>query len=176
MPALAGSRSPLGGGSHDRSDDASGAALQAGLVALQRAVATRRTLARDQDPGPPQLPDMMGLSCGFKGGKPTCSVDLGKGDTLDVDPSSFSPEERHAAFDAKRPKSCPPARWNWIWESCCAPGKRFDFGRKGCVAEPPKQEQPPAPPQPPLLPLELPPAPPEEKGDFPLPAPDPAYA
>jgi hypothetical protein len=130
-------------------------------AALQRAVAARRVLARDpdQDPGPPELPDPKGLTCGIKDGKPFCTVATGKGDPLELDPSALSPD----APDPKRPKNCPPERWNWFWESCCAPGKHFDPATKSCREN--AKEQP----------FDIPPAPPQDWGDFPLPDDGQAY-
>lgn len=136
------------------------------VLRLQRTagnLATRRVLARqDQDPGPPEMPDMTGLTCGFKEGKPFCQI-YAKGETLDVDPGSLSPDVRKAAFDPKRPNNCPPERWNWFWQSCCAPGKHFRADQRQCVGI---NEAP----------SELPPPPPAEKGDFPLPQDDQFYA
>jgi hypothetical protein len=95
---------------------------------------------------------MQGVSCGIKDGKPFCSVHTGKGEPLEVDPSALSPEDRKSALDPKRPKSCPPERWNSFWEFCRPPATTKEH------------------------PFVLPPAPAEEKGDFPLPDADQAYA
>lgn len=110
------------------------------------------------------MPDVQGFTCGVKEGEPFCTLSTGKGEALEIDPSSLAPEERRAAFDAKRPNSCPPERWNWFWTSCCPPGKHFD-GQRSCVPNAAARE------------FVLPPASaPPEKGDFPLPAGELAYA
>jgi hypothetical protein len=131
------------------------------VAALQRAVAARRALARDpdQDPGPPELPDPQGFTCGIKDGKPYCTVSTGKGDALELDSSALTPD----APDPKRPKSCPPERWNWMWETCCPPGKHFDASTKSCRED--LKEQP----------FDIPPAPAQDWGDFPLPDDGQAY-
>jgi hypothetical protein len=150
--------------------------VRTGAAALQRAVATRRMIAReDEPPGPPDMPDVYGLVCGRKDGKWSCTLQTPKGE-VEVDPDTFSPQDRQAAIDPKRPKNCPPERWNWFWANCCAPGKHFNLDKRACV--PNAQEQPMGPPAPPPEPpMERPPpAPPPEKGDFPLPAGDPVYA
>ena len=140
---------------------------RAGFTALRRAVVARRTLAREgaPDPGPPQTPDVTGLSCGIKDGKLTCTVSTPKGD-VDVDTSTFTPSERKAAVDPRRPKNCSLTRWNWYWQSCCAPGTHFDDGSNSCRPDARPKEEP----------FVIPPAPPEEKGDFPLPDESQAYA
>jgi hypothetical protein len=139
-------------------------ALRTGFAAVQRAVTARRMVSRDQDPGPPDMPDVWGLQCGIKDGKPTCTMNTPKGD-VDVDPDTLSPDDKKAAFDPRRPKDCQPERWNWFWQSCCATGKRFDAKKKSCVPVPREKEFDFGPP---------PPAP--EKGDFPLPDPNQAVA
>jgi hypothetical protein len=156
------------GGSCSQLEDETDETLRAGVAVLQRAVAARRTIARDadQDPGPPELPDVKGFTCGIKDGKPFCTVSVGKGDALEIDPDSLSPDDRKAAFDPKRPKNCPPERWNWFWQSCCASGKHFDPAGKVCRPDATKKEQP----------FDIPPAPPVEKGDFPLPSDGQVYA
>jgi hypothetical protein len=113
-------------------------ALRSGLAALQRAV-SERMVARDQDPGPPDMPDVWGLQCGVKDGKPTCTMNTPKGD-VDVDPDTFSPDDKKAAFDPRRPKDCKPERWNWYWQLCCPPGKRFNAQKKQCVVVPKEKE------------------------------------
>jgi hypothetical protein len=142
--------------------------LRTGVAVLQRAVAARRTLARDadQDPGPPELPDVKGFTCGIKDGKPFCTVSVGKGDALELDPDSLSPDDRKAAFDPKRPKNCPPERWNSFWQTCCAPGKHFEPAGRACRPDATKKEQP----------FDLPPASTLEKGDFELPRDGQVYA
>jgi hypothetical protein len=144
--------------------------VRSGTAALQRAVATRRMVAREGDPpGPPDMPDVYGLVCGRKEGKWSCTLQTPKGE-VELDPDTFSAQDRQAALDPKRPKNCPPERWNWFWATCCQPGKHFSLDKRACVFN--AQEQPMGPPAPP--PPE-PPAPPE-KGDYPLPADDPVYA
>jgi hypothetical protein len=134
-------------------------ALRSGFAALQRAV-SERMIARDQDPGPPDPPDVWGLQCGIKDGKFTCTANTPKGD-VDVDRDTFSPDDKKSAADPDRPKNCEPERWNWVWKTCCAPGKQFDARQRSCVAVAKPKEIDFGP-----LPDDLP------KGDFNVPAGD----
>lgn len=155
---------PCASAHHEAEEETDPLARHLRRAVLARTPLARAILARDQDPGPPQMPDFKGLTCGIKDGKPSCSIYTGAGDSLDVDPDSLTPQQRQAAFDPKRPKSCPPDRWNWFWQSCCADGKRFDPGTHNCVPVPVVED--------PIY--QLPPPDPEEMGDFPMP--DEVYA
>jgi hypothetical protein len=149
------------------------AELRMGAVALQRAVAERRMIARDQDPGPPSAPDWWGLVCGRKEGKWYCTVNTPSGEA-EVDLSSLTPEQRAVVTDPDR-KNCPPQRWNWFWKNCCKPDEVFDLSQRHCT--PVKKEKPvPAPPPVPDEPWDIPPAPPKQPGDYPLPDEGQAYA
>ena len=136
-------------------------------AALQRAVADRRMIARDQDPGPPEAPEMKGGSCGFKSdGTWSCTGETGKG-PLELDPESL-PSTAPPTLPGRPPMSCPTERWNWFSNKCCPEGQFFDQAQRSCAS--PSKEQP-------IKPFELPPAPkPPQKGDFPLPDESQAYA
>jgi hypothetical protein len=147
--------------------------LRMGAVALQRAVAERRMIARDQEPGAPGAPDWWGLVCGLKDGKWSCTGKTPKGD-VDVDLDTLTPEQRRVVTDPDR-KNCPPQRWNWFWKNCCKPDEVFDLSQRHCV--PVKKERPaPTPPPVPDEPWDIPAAPPKQPGDYPLPDEGQAYA
>jgi hypothetical protein len=143
--------------------------LRAGSAALQRAVADRRMIARDQDPGPPQSPDWWGIVCGVKEGKPYCTVNTPKGE-LEVELEKLTPEQRAIVKDPAR-GNCPPQRWNWFWKTCCKPGEHFEIAQRHCA---PDKKERPAPVQ--EEPWDIPPAPEQHPGDYPLPDEGQAYA
>lgn len=157
--------------------------LRAGSAALQRAVADRRMIARDQDPGPPEASEMKGVTCGTKSdGTPYCTVETGKG-PLEVDPKSV-PSPTSSPPKGRPPASCPTERWNWFSNKCCPEGQFFDQAKRSCASPSKEQpikpfELPSSPPLPPSSPepFVVPPAPdPPQKGDFPLPDESRAYA
>lgn len=143
--------------------------LRVGCAALQRAVADRRMIARDQDPGPPEAPDWWGIVCGTKDGKPYCTFRTPKGE-VEVDLATLTPEQRAVVMDPER-KNCPPQRWNWFWKNCCKPDEYFDLSQRHCA---PVKREKPAPVQ--EEPWVIPPAPEKHPGDYPLPDEGQAYA
>jgi hypothetical protein len=161
--------------------------LRMGEAALQRAVATRRMVAReDQAPGPPEASEMKGMSCGFnEKGEWKCTAETGKGG-LEVDPKSV-PSTKPPTLPNRPPASCPTDRWDWFNTKCCPEGHHFDQSQRKCASnnkEAPMPIKPfelpspsiPLPPSSPA-PFTVPPAPePPPKGDFPLPSGDQMYA
>jgi hypothetical protein len=147
--------------------------LRTGSLALQRAVAERRMIARDQNPGAPEAPEWWGLVCGKKDGKWSCTGKTPNGD-VEIDASTLPEDQRRVVMDPDR-KNCPPQRWNWFWKNCCKPDEVFDLSQRHC--RPVKKEKP-APPPPPVPdePWDIPPAPERHPGDYPLPDEGQAYA
>lgn len=119
-------------------------------------------------PGGPLDTNDQGFLCGTTNGQFSCSVDIGKGDPLqlpgDWSPWSGSPEKQTPGID--RPPECPPDRWNpagpWnmYYGSCCGADRTYDAGAHKCVAPAGSDFGP------------LPPAPTPDMGDFPVPSPD----
>lgn len=150
----------------------------ASLAVVQRAVVQREDPPDPPDPfkDPTQRPDPItgpggpgdtndkGFTCGIKNGKFTCGVDIGKGDPLDLpgDWSKFGPSKPDAG-GIQGPGNCPPGMFNKMTMSCCKPGTHADDSGWNCVQDAgPTQDQLPA----------LPPAPPSQPGDFPVPDPN----
>jgi hypothetical protein len=91
------------------------------------------------------------------------TLDIGHGEPLE-----YSPEDKKEPLQSHlRPKNCPPARWNPVWDSCCPKGQIKDPDSPNCVRDF-SSPQPFQPRQ--YLKLESP-----SKGDYPLPNDDSSY-
>ncbi|MCA1598939.1 MAG: hypothetical protein LC769_07945, partial [Chloroflexi bacterium] len=106
-------------------------------------------------PGGPGDTNDRGFTCGIENGKFTCHVDVGKGDPLQL-PGDWSSSPRNDP-KIKGPSDCPPGQYNKLMMKCCAVGAHADASGMKCVTDQ-QQEQDP---------FTVPPAPPEQKGDFP---------
>jgi len=110
-------------------------------------------------PGGPGDTNDQGFTCGIENGKFTCHVDIGKGDPLQLPgqlPGNWSSSPKNDPT-IKGPTDCPPGQYNKLMMKCCAVGTHTDASGMNCVPDQ-QQEQ---------VPFTVPPAPAEQKGDFP---------
>jgi hypothetical protein len=128
-----------------------------------------------------------GFTCGVENGKPACHVDPGKGDPLNL-PGQLPSTKPENQPDIGKQGACQPERWNPPSQKnlfkgrCCNVDQVYDQSAQNCVPAPKgKDAVTPAPdpgsvigpPEADPDPIVVPPATPEEKGDFTTPEDDP---
>jgi hypothetical protein len=109
-------------------------------------------------PGGPGDTNDKGFTFGIKNGKWGGSLDIGKGDPLDIpgDWSKLGPSKPDAG-NIQGPGNCPPGMYNKMTMGCCKSGTHADASGWNCVAD--------------SLPT-LPPAAPVQPGDYNVPDPN----
>ncbi len=139
------------------------------------------------DPGGPLDTGDKGFTCGTENGKWTCHVNPGMGDDLNV-PGDMPSNKPGNQPDLGNKDGCQPERWNppsqknLFHGRCCNVDQVYDQSAQNCVPAPPKGKEsgdpadpapqfgPPAPDPDPIV---VPPATPEQPGDYQTPEDDP---
>ena len=114
--------------------------LRMGAQALQRAVADRRMIAREQDPGPPQAPDMQGLGCGFNSKASLLHRRTPARARSRSTPRRCRRRSRPRVAKDPAPGTARPSAGTGFAKNCCRRGEFFNESARKCATS--GKEQP----------------------------------